>query len=140
LQVSKCFDKKLFIRWYLFQALRPQLLNRHYSRFSSHYDNECISLMGKTNVEIKLVNPTFGKMFKPHRKYMAESELSKKVKKTITSLNSATLNIATLFQKIVMNGCSAMGEQSNDNMIAVLVYNVRSHFISPYILTRNEAG
>jgi len=65
--------------------------------------------MGKTNVERNLVNLTFRKMFKPHRKYMAESKLSKKVKKTITCLNTATLNIATLFQKSVMNGCSVMG-------------------------------
>ena len=74
------------------------------------------------------------------RKYMAECTLNMKVKKTITSLNTVTLNIATLFQKSAVNGCSAMGEQSNGNMTDVLVYKVRNHFISPYILTRNEAG
>jgi hypothetical protein len=68
---------------------------------------------------------------------MAESTLRMIVKETITSLNAVTLNIGTPFQKSLVNGCSAMGEQSNDNMI-VLVYTARSHFISQYILTRKE--
>jgi hypothetical protein len=61
------------------------------------------------------------------------------VKKTITYLNAVTLNIGTPFHKSFVIGCSAMGEQSNVNMI-LLVYTARSHFISQYILTRNEVG
>jgi hypothetical protein len=87
----------------------------------------------------KLVILTFGKMFKPPKKYMAESTVSMIVKKTITFLNAVTLNAGTVFQKSLVSGCSAMGDQSNDNMI-VLVYKARSHFISQYILTRNEVG
>jgi hypothetical protein len=76
----------------------------------------------------------------PKEKYMTESTVNMIVKNTITSLNDVTLKIATLFQKSSVNGCSPMGEQSNYNMIAVLVCKARSHLISEYILTRNEGG
>jgi hypothetical protein len=76
-------------------------------------------------------------MFKPQRKVHT---VSMRVKKTITSLNAVTLNTGTLFQKSSVNGCSAMGEQSSGNMIAVLVYKARGHFISQYIVIRNEVG